>query len=427
MKNPADKHLLAIIHRIPYPPDKGDKIRSFQEIRFLVEKGWRIHLCTFIDDPADARHVAFLSSKCVTSSFVRLGKVQRYVSMIRSFICGKPLSVGAFYSKTALGYVQKVVSNYPINAVLCFSSPTAEYLFDGRIADAKFRKVMDLVDVDSDKWRLYADRSLGPLRWLYALESKRLAAYEGRVVNEFDAVTLVSESEAALLKSRVREKDKVFSVPNGVDLDYFHPILVNGSNPKRDACSLVFCGAMDYYPNVDAVVWFATEVLPKVRARLGDVEFQVVGARPAKQVLELEKHVGVKVLGRVDDVRPYVWDASISIAPLRVARGIQNKVLEAMAMAKPIVATEQAFEGIDAAPGRDLVVARDEPDAFADAIVGLWESPDKAESMGKNARKVAEDRYDWNARLEDLDKMLSDNALYDRSGKVDFGKALDNP
>lgn len=164
---------------------------------------------------------------------------------------------------------------------------------------------------------------------------------------------------------------------------------------------------MDYYPNVDAVVWFATEVLPKVRRRLGDVELQVVGARPAKQVVDLEKHDGVKVLGRVDDVRPYVWDASISVAPLRVARGIQNKVLEAMAMAKPIVATEQAFEGIDAAPGRDLMVTKDDPDAFADAVVDLWESPDMAEDMGRRARKVVEDCYDWNARLEDLNGMLS--------------------
>ena len=407
MKKTSDNHLLAIIHRIPYPPDKGDKIRSYQEIRFLMEKGWKIHLCTFIDDPADARHVAFLSSKCATSSFVRLGKVKRYISMIRSFIYGKPLSVGAFYSKTALRYLQKVVLNYPISAVLCFSSQTAEYLFDDSIAAAKVRCVMDLVDVDSEKWRLYAERSSAPLRWLYALESKRLAAYEERIVGGFDAVTLVSDAEAALLKTRVKEKAKVHSVPNGVDTAYFHPYSGNDSGPKRNGCSLVFCGAMDYYPNVDAVVWFATEVLPKIRKRLGDVEFQVVGARPARQVLDLEKHVGVKVLGRVDDVRPYVWDASISIASLRVARGIQNKVLEAMAMAKPIVATEQAFEGIDAAPGHDMVVTNDHPDEFADAVVDLWNKPDKAEDMGKCARKVVEDRYDWNARLEDLNGMLS--------------------
>ena len=411
MKNPADKHLLAIIHRIPYPPDKGDKIRSYQEIRFLMEKGWKIHLCTFIDDPSDACHVELLSSKCATSCFVRLGKVQRYISMIHSFLCGKPLSVGAFYSKTALRYVQTVVSSYPINAALCFSSSTAEYLLGDGFGGAEFTRVMDLVDVDSDKWRMYAARSAAPLRWLYDLESKRLAAYEERIVSEFDAVTLVSGAEAALLKTRVREKAKVHSVPNGVDTAFFHPDSENESNLKRNGCTLVFCGAMDYYPNVDAVVWFATEVLPTVRRRLGEVEFQVVGARPAKQVLDLEKHVGVKVLGRVDDVRPYVWNASISIASLRVARGIQNKVLEAMAMAKPVVATEQAFEGIEATPGDDLMVTKDDPDAFADAIVDLWESPDKAESMGKNARKVAEDRYDWNARLSDLDEMLSDQAL----------------
>jgi sugar transferase (PEP-CTERM/EpsH1 system associated) len=396
-----------IIHRIPYPPDKGDKIRSYHEFRVLLERGWKIHLCTFIDDPSDVRHKATLASKCVSSAFIQLGKVQRYGAMFRALICGRPLSVGAFYSKKALKYVQDVVSAYPIRAALCFSSSTADYLLGDGLGGAGFTRVMDLVDVDSDKWRLYAARSSAPLRWLYDLEFKRLAAYEERIVNRFDAVTLVSEAEAAFLKTRVREKAKVHSVPNGVDTAFFHPDSGNESTLKRNGCTLVFCGAMDYYPNVDAVVWFATEVLPKVRQRLGDVEFHVVGARPAKQVLDLERHAGVKVLGRVDDVRPYVWNASISIAPLRVARGIQNKVLEAMAMSKPIVATEQAFEGIEAAPGRDLMVARDEPGAFADAIVGLWENPEKAGSMGENARKVVEECYDWNARLSDLDGMLS--------------------
>lgn len=407
MNDPMNKHLLMIVHRIPYPPDKGDKIRSFHEFRFLREQGWNIHLCTFIDDPDDLRHVEWLRMKCETSAFFRIGKLHRYFSMLIAFLRGKPLSIGAFYSKKALHYIQKTLSDYPVKAVLCFSSPTAEYLFQSALPMTDYRTVMDLIDVDSDKWQLYANRSGYPRRWIYALESKRLAMYEKRIVDTFDAVTLVSEAEARLLRKRTGEKQKIRSVPNGVDTVFFHPAPERTDVLAKVNFSLVFCGMMDYYPNVDAVTWFVNEVLPSVLNRFDKAEFRIVGAHPSKQVLELESHPGVKVLGRVDDVRPYIWDAAISVAPLRIARGIQNKVLEAMAMAKPIVATEQAFEGIEAVPVRDLMVTKDDPEVFANAIFSVWENPDMARDMGKNARKLVETCYDWNARLEDLHKMLT--------------------
>jgi glycosyltransferase involved in cell wall biosynthesis len=188
---------------------------------------------------------------------------------------------------------------------------------------------------------------------------------------------------------------------------YFHPVSKQIADKNRKpCCTLIFCGLMDYYPNVDAVVWFVKEVLPRLRSKLGRVNFYVVGAKPAKEVLNLTAHIGVKVIGRVDDVRPHIWQAAISVAPIRIARGIQNKVLEAMAMAKPIVATEQAFEGIEAVPGRDLLVTKAEPEAYAEAITTLWEQPDLAENMAKNARRVVENRYDWNVRLEKLHALL---------------------
>ncbi len=407
MNDTVEKHLLMIVHRIPYPPDKGDKIRSFHEFRFLRKKGWKIHLCTFIDDPDDLRHIEWLRTKCETSAFFRIGKLNRYFSMLKSFLGGQPLSIGAFYSKKALQYVQTVLSDYPVKAVLCFSSPTAEYLFQSDLPMTDYRTVMDLIDVDSDKWRLYADRSGYPRRWIYALESRRLAMYEKRIVDTFDAVTLVSEAESRLLSKRTEKKQKIRPVPNGVDSVFFHPAPEGTDARAKEIFSLVFCGLMDYYPNVDAVTWFVNEVLPRIRNRFDKAEFRIVGARPSKQVLDLESHPGVKVLGRVDDVRPYIWEAAISVAPLRVARGIQNKVLEAMAMAKPIVATEQAFEGIEAVPGRDLMVTKADPEAFANAIFDIWEHPNMARDMGKNARKIVETDYDWNARLEGLHEMLT--------------------
>ncbi len=427
------KHLLMLVHRIPYPPDKGDKIRSFHEFRFLREKGWHIHLCTFIDDPNDVLHVEALRSQCVTSSFHRLRKVFQKISMALALFQRKPLSVGAFYTNRALQYVHKVFSEYPIRAVLCFSSPMAEYLF--RSSDLKShsglnhelsarnfklrtsqnpgpgtrnpRLIMDLIDVDSDKWQQYAGKCGRLRRWIYMLESRRLALYEKRIVDAFDATTVVSDAEAHLLRQKTGGGEKVHAMSNGVDTSYFHPASERITDKDRESfCTLVFCGLMDYHPNVDAVIWFVREVLAKARDRLGEVNFHIVGARPVKEVLNLAAEPGVKVLGRVEDVRPYVWKAAISVAPIRIARGIQNKVLEAMAMGKPVVATEQAFEGIDALPGQDLLVTEDDPDAFAEGVASLWNDMNFATQMGLNAREAVVQRYSWENKLEKLDALL---------------------
>ena len=448
MKATTEKHLLMLVHRIPYPPDKGDKIRSFHEFCFLQKKGWHIHLCTFVDDINDLPHTETLRSQCITSSFHRLNNINQKTSMALALCQRKPLSVGAFYNHRAQQYVNKVLSDYPVRAVLCFSSSMAEYIFRSKLKEkspkpkvedppsvwraqsgqelacsdqssaksyqlraisrqAKPRLIMDLIDVDSDKWQQYAGQS-GKLRsWIYMLESRRLALYEKQIVDAFDATTVVSEAEADLLRKRTGGGEKIHAVPNGVDTVYFHPASKQIADKNRKpCCTLIFCGLMDYYPNVDAVVWFAKEVLPRVRKRIGEVQFNVVGAKPAKEILKLTDNPDVKVLGRVEDVRPHVRQADISIAPIRIARGIQNKVLEAMAMAKPVVATEQAFEGIEAVPGRDLLVTKAEPDAYAEAIATLWEQPVLAEDLGKNARQVVENSYDWNARLEKLHALL---------------------
>ena len=428
-----------LVHRIPYPPDKGDKIRSFHEFCFLREKGWHIHLCTFIDDPKDLSHTDKLKSQCITSSFHRLNNIHQKTSMVLSLCQRKPLRVGVFYKHRAQQYINKVLSDYPIRAVLCFSSSMAEYIFMSKLKEkspklnaqsgqelacsyqasaksyqpraisrhAKPRLIMDLIDVDSDKWQQYAVQSGRLRRWIYMLESRRLALYEKWIVDAFDATTVVSDAEANLLRQRTGGSEKIHAVPNGVDITYFHPNELPASDKKRKfCCTLIFCGLMDYYPNIDGVMWFVKEVLPRLRNKLGEVHCHVVGAKPAREILKLADSLDVKVLGRVEDVRPYVWQAAISIAPIRIARGIQNKVLEAMAMAKPVVATEQAFEGIEAVPGRDLLVTKAEPDAYAEAIATIWEQPVLAEDLGKNARRVVENRYDWNARLEKLHALL---------------------
>ena len=420
-----------IVHRIPYPPDKGDKIRSWNELFFLEKKGWKVHLCTFVDDPEDCKHVEELRRHCSTLYVGRHGKIKRLLFMALALLQGKPLSVGAFFDRKALGYLDRVLNTFPVDSVLCFSSPMAEYVFrspnlkrrsgKGRFGKLRHgsknnsasapsrsvpRLVMDLCDVDSEKWRIYSQKVEGWKRWIYRTEAVRLRSYEIEILDAFDRTVVVSQAEADFLKKSVGGSNKIFSVNNGVDTDFFHPANEVAVQSKGKPYALVFCGVMDYHPNIDAVEWFAKEVLPVLRKRFGEVVFDIVGSKPARSVRNLAKNPGVRVLGRVDDVRPYVWQADVSVAPLRIARGVQNKVLEAMAMGMPVAATKEAFEGIDAVPGRDLIVAEAKPLLFADAISSLLENKEFAKRMGEEARGTILGKYSWERKLAQLDRFL---------------------
>ena len=411
--------LLFIAHRVPYPPNKGDKIRSFHEIRYLAERGWRIHLCALADDPTDLGHVEALKRSCRT---VFLQPISPAVQKLRSLTAplrGAPLSVPFFYSDTLQRRVDALLDRHPIRTVFCFSGPTAEYVFrsaSARLASvgcrvkrgtsprdaARPRLVMDLIDVDSDKWAQYARWGSGPMSWVYRLESRLLARYERKVAERFDATLLVSPAEAETFRSRTGLDERIHALGNGVDLEYFHPSGRSMPPGADEGARLVFCGAMDYFPNVDAVTWFTRDVLPIVRAEIGPVEFVIVGSNPTEEVLALRDAPGVKVTGRVDDVRPYVWGSDLSVAPIRVARGVQNKVLEAMAMGKGVVATPQAYEGIRAGAGDDLVVATAEPGVFAAAVGDLLRRPARRSELGVRARRVVESHYPWSAQLGTL-------------------------
>jgi sugar transferase (PEP-CTERM/EpsH1 system associated) len=275
-------------------------------------------------------------------------------------------------------------------------------------APAGALRVADLVDRESEKWRQYADHHRGPKRWLYGLEGRRLARAEVALTQSLDAVVLCAPREAADLRRRTGVLgERVAVVGNGVDLGYFDPQAVPGGpdTPTADAPLLVFTGMMDYWANIDGVSWFAHEVLPRLQSRRPGIRFAIVGARPTPEVGRLARRPGITVTGRVPDVRPWLAAATVVVAPLRIARGIQNKVLEAMAMARPVVATSAALAGIEAEPGSDLVAA-DDPDTFATAIDLLLMSETRRRQLGLRARQVVEQRYAWPARLRALDELL---------------------
>lgn len=398
--------LLVITHRLPCPPHKGEKIRALNILKFLANRH-EVHLASLVDDRADLQHVGQLEPFIRSLTLQKLWPHARKVFALSAVAGDESVSSRYFHSAALQRRVDELIDREVIEGVFCSSSPTAEYLFRSRHAGRLHHvpKVMDLIDVDSVKWRHYAEHSRAGAAWLYGREARCLAALEERIGREFDRTMVVSEAERRCC-DRI-PPSRLVAVPNGVDLEYFAPRLAASS--VSDDPTLVFTGFMDYRPNADGISWFAREILPSIRKSVPGTRLFVVGNRPTKAVLRLGEVPGVIVTGFVPDVRQYV-SRGVCIAPLRIARGIQNKVLEAMAMGRPTVVTPQAFEGIDAEPGRDLFVAADAAE-FAARTIELLKDPQKAARMGRAARARAEERYSWARNLAILDEFLPADRL----------------
>ncbi|HMV12303.1 MAG TPA: TIGR03087 family PEP-CTERM/XrtA system glycosyltransferase [Nitrosomonas sp.] len=391
--------LLYLTHRIPYPPNKGDKIRSYHLLQHL-RKHFKVYLGTFIDDEQDWQYVNHLNSLCEETCFVRLDPLLARMRSLIYLFSSMPLSLPYYRSSKLSTWVSNQLSSGTIKHTVVFSSAMAQYISETDIACS----VIDFVDVDSDKWSQYASTKVWPQKWVYQREADLLLEYEKYVTKKCSYATFVSEKEAGLFKQLSPEvENKITYFNNGVDTEYFSPSQ-NFANPYKPGTRvLVFTGAMDYWPNVDAVRWFAAELFPAIRTKIPDLEFYIVGARPTKTVLELSAIPGVVVTGSVDDVRPYLAFSEIAIAPLRIARGIQNKVLEAMAMEKLVVASPQALEGITAIPGIELFVA-DGAEAYIDHVISLLENPRM--EAGKAARRRVIEDYNWDKNLSRIDRLL---------------------
>lgn len=400
--------LLLLVHRMPYPPNKGDKIRSWHLLKHLAQH-YRVHLATFVDDPDDWQHVPAVQAVCATSHFAKLSPRAARVRSLGAVLRNRSLSYDYYRDAGLQGWVNQAMQQHGINRIVVFSSPMAQF------AEAwpQARRIIDFCDVDSDKWRQYAERKAWPASLVFGYEASRLLRYERQVAASFDASLFVSEPEAALFRRLAPESAaRTGSFSNGVDTAFFSPgSFANPYAPGEKA--LVFCGAMDYWPNIDAVQWFAADVLPALRERDPSLRFVIVGARPSAEVQALSAQPGITVTGTVPDVRAYVAHAALSVAPLRIARGIQNKVLEAMAMAKAVLVTPQALEGIDAEVGRELLLAQDAPQWIAAASAALAGPPTALEALGAAARARVVADYSWDARLAPLDRMIETPAARD--------------
>jgi sugar transferase (PEP-CTERM/EpsH1 system associated) len=408
------RDLLFLPHRIPYPPNKGDKTRAWHFFRHLAERR-RVHLGCFIDDEHDWTHVPRLKAFGGETYFAKIDRRRALLRSVPALLTSAPLTLPYYYDASLADWVRRLRRDRS-PTVFVYSSSMAQYV----MGDSNAPRIIDFVDVDSAKWHEYSRRTHWPMAAVYRREAATLLAAERRIAQQFDASILVSDTEADLLRHRAPESARrIFAISMGVDLEQFsvnepHPDPYGGAG----ASALCFTGMMNYWPNIDAVTWFARSVFPRLRVIRPTATFWIVGAHPARAVRNLAEQPGVVVTGRVADTRPYLAHAGVVVAPLRVARGIQTKVLEAMAMGRPVVASHDAFDGLRVQPGRDLLVARS-ADEFVEEIQGLWVG-DAGAALGSRARNAVELHYRWPQQLAALDAII-DAVEQAAAGRVPSG------
>ena len=402
--------ILFLAHRVPFPPNKGDKIRAYHELAHLARQH-DIWLGAGADDPADMVYLTEARDRYRGAYFGLPGPSQTAINLGRAALDGTPLSVARFYHPGLRRWCATILRDIEPELVFVFSSAAAQFVLGQMRGRTKL--ITDFVDADAEKWRAYEQTSAVPQRWLYGTEFRRLVSYETKVAAASTAGIFVSRTERDIFAGLIPQATpRLHVVPNGVDTDFFSPAPQFG--PVR-ADSIVFSGTMDYKPNIDAVTWFAKDILPLIRRSVPGAHLRIVGAKPANAVLALAKLEGVEVVGAVPDMRPYLQQACAIVAPLRIARGIQNKVLEGMAMARPIVTTPEALDGIAARPDIDLLVAKDAR-LFADQVTAVLQGRASA-SLGTNARATVVRHYSWARHLDGLDQLIA-RALHGGSSQA---------
>ncbi len=403
-------NILYLVHRLPYPPDKGDKVRSFNFLKHLLASH-RVFLGTFLDDSADKVHVPVLEGLCAEAKVINLNVSLTKIKSTVGLLFGESLTVRFYQNKEMTRWVNKIYEKENIDLTVVFSSAMAQFVPKSKYSTT----LVDFVDVDSEKWKQYSQARSWPMSWVFERESRYLLDFEMAISKNVKQTFLVTDEEVELYRKLApTASEHVSTLMNGVDDVYFSPIDGRISPFLKDASGkdevpIVFTGAMDYWPNIDAVQWFVKSILPKLLNENKNINFYIVGRNPTAAVEALSSP-NVTVTGTVSDVRPYLQHAAVVVAPLRVARGIQNKILEAMAMAKPVVASDSCVRVIEAEEGVEIFSAKNEL-IFFEKIMNLLRYPHEANSMGLAARNKVISDFSWKAHLAQIDRHISNCAV----------------
>jgi sugar transferase (PEP-CTERM/EpsH1 system associated) len=396
--------ILFLCHRLPYPPKRGGKIRPFNMIRHL-SRNHDVTVATIARSAEDLAAGQQLRKYCQELHVGYVSASRGWARLGLSIASGYPATFSYFYSPDLARTVKRLLSVGKVDAVLVHCSSMGPYVAGHRGP----RMIMDFGDADSEKWFEYGRSASWPLAAGFRWEGRKVREYERRLGAAFDACSVSAPRERDVLAGYV--STPIHVIPNGVDLEYFRRRGPAGVSCAP--CRVIFTGNMSYRPNVEAVRYMAEEILPRVRREVPEVEFQIVGMDPTPAVRKLADGRRVVVTGRVEDVRPYFEGAAVAVAPLRVARGLQNKVLEAMAMRVPVVASPAAAQGISAAAGRDLVVAAD-PDGFSAEVTALLRQPEVREAYANAGRACVEANHNWDDLLRSLEELVTGVSKDDR-------------
>ncbi len=383
--------VLFLTHRVPFPPDKGDRIRTYHLLRQMAPRG-RVWLGCLADEPVPPETLSALDGLCERVAAVPVGRRARWAKAALSLATGASLSEGLFRSRELSRVLRQWAAEVKFDVVVASSSALGPYLRDSALRDVP--AVVDLIDVDSQKWLDFAAASRPPKKWLYRLEAARVRKAEKALAGRVRAASVVSRAEADVYDSFTHPGAATVAT-NGVDLAYFAPTAC------EEQPALAFVGALDYLPNEDAAVWFVREMWPAIRARFPAAEFRIIGRNPTPAVRALAAVPGVNLVGQVPDVRPFVASAEVVVVPLRLARGVQNKVLEAMAMGKAVVAAPASLAALQTVPGVHLLSAS-APREWIDSVCGLLAEPARREQLGVAARQFVEQHHHWEHCLQPL-------------------------
>ncbi len=388
--------ICVLAQRIPYPPNKGEKLRTYHQIAFMRQLGHEVQVISFQHTPDDQRYAEQLTQHLgVSVQLYPLGpKPLRY---LRALLRHHPISAGAFYSRAAA----KALQHHLADAALLYLAASSLVPYVQALHNAP-PFMIDFMDVDSDKWRQYAESEDWPLRWVYRREMYLVRALERWASAQARAAFLIASEEVALFSRTVNSAGSVQVLGNGMDFDSFYPPT---DVPSMAEPLFLFTGVMDYKPNVDAVVWFVEECWSQIKQVLPHARFVIAGMNPNRQVMALADEAGVEVTGFVDDILPYYHQASVFVAPFRLARGVQNKVLQAAACGVPIVTTAMGAEGIGFANHTTMAIA-DTSLAFSRACIAALQQPAQARTRANKALQAIRQDYSWPQQLQPLQQAL---------------------
>lgn len=381
--------ILFLSHRFPYPPIRGDKIRSYNMVKYLHEQGHEVTVASISRSAEETAECQGIKDYCHKFVLIEINEKLQNIRMVSRLLSKDPSSMGYFYSNELQSEVNQLLHDNAYDLIVVFSSSAAQYV--EHVTDTP--KMLDFCDMDSQKWLAYVDYKKWPISAGYALEGKKLEADEKRLARLFDLCSCATDFEVETLDGYNTGVASGY-FPNGVDSEFFKPIDVEYARN-----SICFVGRMDYYPNEVCIINFCHEVLPLIRKNYPDVTFKVIGAAPPKSVMDLNELPGVLVTGTVDDIRKHVQSCQVMVAPLVIARGTQNKILEGMAMGLPVVSSHLAARGVDAVVGEHLLAAT-KPEEYATEIMSLFADPEKQKKFARAGRERVLSHHNWQRGMD---------------------------